>query len=80
MEGYSLALDFKIQAGLLDLLRELDQIVLDFNGRIYLSKDARVNREAFESGYPKIEDFRKLRQDMGLTDKFSSLQSERLSL
>jgi hypothetical protein len=39
LEGYSLALDFKIEEGLFELLNKLDKIVLKYNGRIYLSKD-----------------------------------------
>ena len=39
LEGYSLALDFKIEKGLFELLNKLDQLVLKYKGRIYLSKD-----------------------------------------
>ena len=58
----------------------LDRVVLVHGGRIYLTKDALVSRETFEQGYPHIEAFRALRRDLGLTLKFSSLQSERLDL
>lgn len=61
LEGYSLALDFKIQPGLFALLDRLDRIVLHYGGRIYLAKDARVSRETFERGYPQIDPFRQLR-------------------
>ena len=43
MEGYSLALDFKVEKGLFDLLNKLDEIVVKYKGRIYLAKDARVS-------------------------------------
>ena len=55
MQGYSLALDFKLEKGLMGLLNELDKIVIKYEGRIYLAKDARVSREVFELGYPQIE-------------------------
>lgn len=80
MEGYSLALDFKIQPGLFTLLERLDRIVLQYGGRIYLAKDARVDRETFEKGYPQIEQFRQLRSSLGLSNIFNSLQSQRLCL
>jgi len=80
LEGYSLALDFKIQPGLLTFLNELDKVVLKYQGRIYLAKDARVSRETFEQGYPNIEKFRSLRNSLGLDKKFSSLQSIRLGI
>jgi FAD/FMN-containing dehydrogenase len=80
MEGYSLALDFKIQKGLFNFLKELDQIVLEYNGRIYLAKDSRVDKSVFEKGYPNINQFREFRKLQGMTEKFTSLQSERLGL
>jgi len=80
MEGYSLALDFKIQKGLFDFLKELDHIVLEYNGRIYLAKDSRIGKSVFEKGYPNIEQFRGLRKSRGMKERFTSLQSERLGL
>jgi FAD/FMN-containing dehydrogenase len=80
MEGYTLALDFRIEPGLFDLLDELDQIVLQYGGRIYLTKDVRVSREVFEAGYPQVETFRALRRKYGMDKKFNSLQSLRLGL
>ena len=43
MEGYTLALDFKITSTLLTVLDELDQIVSELGGRIYLAKDCRMS-------------------------------------
>ena len=80
MEGYSLALDFKIEPGLFELLDRLDEIVVAYGGRIYLTKDVRVSRETFEKGYPQIEKFRTLRQAYKMDKKFQSLQSQRLGL
>ena len=80
MEGYTLALDFKIEKDLFPLLDRLDEIVVKYGGRIYLTKDARVKREICEQGYPEVEKFRKLRQDYGMHEKFQSLQSKRLGL
>ena len=80
MEGYSLALDFKIEKGLFELLDTLDQIVLRFGGRIYLTKDVRVSKETFEKGYPMIEKFRAFRKENGMDKKFHSLQSKRVGI
>lgn len=80
IEGYSLALDFKIEDGLFELLDELDEIVVECNGRIYLTKDVRVSKETFESGYEKIEQFRKFRKENKMDEKFNSIQSKRLGL
>ena len=80
LEGYSLALDFKITKSLFIILNELDKLVIKYNGRIYLAKDARVSRAVFEQGYANIDKFRKLRQKYGMDKKFSSLQSKRLNI
>ena len=80
IEGYSLALDFKIEKGLFELLDRLDEIVLKYQGRIYLTKDVRVSRETFEQGYPNIEKFRAFRKKYGMIDTFQSLQSKRVGI
>jgi len=79
-EGYTLALDFKRDAGLFPLLDRLDAMVLDYGGRFYLTKDARVSKATFEKGYPHIDEFRAWREKQGLTNKIWSLQSRRLGL
>ncbi len=80
MEGYSLALDFKIEEGVFELLDRLDKIVLKYNGRIYLTKDARVSKDVFEKGYPNIDRFRDFREEFGMNKKFQSLQSQRVGI
>ena len=40
IEGYTLALDFKVNKGLKKLVDQLDTIVENFGGRIYLTKDS----------------------------------------
>ena len=64
IEGYSLALDFKIDKDLFKLLDKLDDVVVRYDGRIYLAKDARVSKDVFEAGYSKIEDFRMFRKKL----------------
>ena len=77
-EGYSLALDFKIEPALFKLLDRLDAMVLEYGGRIYLTKDVRMSRATFEAGYPEIETFRALRSKLEADAVFQSLQSKRL--
>ncbi len=80
MKGYSLALDFKIEKGLFQLLDLLDKIVVEHGGRIYLTKDVRMSRGVFEQGYPEVEQFRRIRDKYGMSKIFHSLQSKRLGL
>lgn len=79
-EGYTLALDFKIEPGLFELLDELDQCILEYGGRFYLAKDARVSKTVFEAGYPAIAQFREFRSKHKMNQKFNSLQSSRLGI
>ena len=80
MEGYTMALDFKIEPRLFPFLDELDRIVLDHGGRLYLSKDVRMGREMFIRGYPRWKAFDSLRITYGLKTRLRSLQSDRLGL
>ncbi len=80
MEGYTLALDFKATPGVLAMLMELDEIVADHGGRVYLAKDARMNPEIVSLGYPRLEAFRAIREKYQLAKTFQSLQSHRLGL
>lgn len=79
-EGYTLALDFKYEAGLLELLSELDAMVLTYGGRLYLSKDARMSEATFKHSYPNWTQFQEVRARYGALHKFASLQSRRLGL
>lgn len=80
MEGYSLALDFKIEKGVFELMDKLDEIMVKYGGRIYLAKDVRVSKEVFEKGYPHIDAFRQFRKDNELDRVFNSLQSKRVGI
>ena len=80
IEGYSLALDFKIEDGLFELLDQLDLLVIKYGGRIYLAKDVRVSKAIFDQGYPQADTFRALRQQYQMHKKFNSLQSTRIGL
>jgi FAD/FMN-containing dehydrogenase len=80
MEGYTLALDFKLEDGLFSLLDELDRIVLDYGGRLYLTKDVRMSETTLIKGYPKLAKFIQVRRDYGAENVFRSSQSERLGI
>lgn len=80
MEGYGLAMDFPATPAVMALLQRLDEIVLAKGGRLYLAKDARMDRRVLDAGYPGAEEFRRLRQEHGLQPVLQSLQSQRLEL
>jgi len=80
LAGYTIALDFKMQPKLLPLLDELDHLVVDYGGRLYLAKDVRMPGKIFRSSYPRWEEFMKIREARGMVQKFNSRQSRRLGL
>jgi FAD/FMN-containing dehydrogenase len=79
--GYTLALDLPMTgAGALRLLDELDDIVLSRGGRVYLAKDARLAPAAFKRMYPRLEEWRRVKESVDPTGRFSSNLSRRLGL
>ena len=79
LEGYTIAMDFKVKNDLWSFLDNLDAIVSKYNGRTYLAKDGRMKKAFFESGYPKLKNFKTIRTQYNLK-KLQSLQSKRLGL
>ena len=69
--GVTLALDFP-NAGERThrLFSRLDAIVREAGGRIYCAKDARMPRDLFESGYPRLQEFM-LYRDAGISSALS---------
>ena len=80
MKGYSLALDFKVNDKILNMLDKLDKIVCDYDGRVYLTKDARLSKKYFQNTYPKVKNFIKIRNELDPNKRFRSQQSERLGI
>lgn len=78
MEGYTLAMDFPIRKGLFDFLDELDQVVLSYGGRLYMTKDARMKAEMFWKSYPHAAEFLEIVERYNPGHAFQSIQSERL--
>lgn len=80
MEGFSLALDFPIKPGLFEFLDELDRIVLEYGGRLYLTKDVRMDKNMFTQSYPNVERFINNVRDLNHGHKFRSFQSDRVGI
>ena len=79
-DGYTLALDFKYEPAVLELLEALDRLVLEHGGRLYLAKDARMSEATFKAGYPHWQAFQEVRAKYHALGRFSSEQSKRLGL
>jgi len=79
-EGYTLALDFPVRKNLFKFLDELDEIVLKYGGRIYLSKDARMNPDVFWRSYENANKFIDVLKKYNPGFKINSLQGRRLNI
>jgi decaprenylphospho-beta-D-ribofuranose 2-oxidase len=80
MDGYTLAMDFRGDHNSLALLNRLDVITAELGGRTYLAKDARTTPHCVAQGYPRLEAFKRVRQQLGLKGRVESLLSRRLGI
>ncbi|MTI38750.1 FAD-binding oxidoreductase [Fulvivirga lutimaris] len=80
MEGLTLALDFPVRKGLFEFLNELDVIVLEYGGRIYLTKDARMDGQTLAQSYPNFSKWKAIVEKYNPNFKFASTQSDRLNI
>jgi FAD/FMN-containing dehydrogenase len=80
IEGYTLALDLPVASGLIPLLHELDRMVLNYGGRIYLAKDAAMTSQTFAAMYPKLGEFRAIKRKLDPRGLLSSSQARRLGI
>ena len=78
--GYTLAMDFKRDATLFSLLEEIDELVLAYEGRQYLAKDARMSERVFKQSYENWEKFIAVKSKYDPNNIFASQQSKRLGL
>jgi decaprenylphospho-beta-D-ribofuranose 2-oxidase len=78
--GWLVCLDFPIVDGLGKFCTELDEDVLSLGGRLYTAKDSRTSAETFHQMYPRVDEFKKIRQTIDPEGKFASDMSRRLEL
>lgn len=79
--GWTLALDVPVASrGLGDLLHGLDRVVLDAGGRHYFAKDAHMSREAVRRGYPRLDEWKAIRDEVDPHRVFQSDLGRRLGL
>lgn len=79
--GTTLALDFpNVGARLFKTMDRLDDIVIDCGGRVYLGKDARLDKDSFRSMYPEWQEWKAVRDAWDPDHRFQSDLGRRLGL
>lgn len=79
--GYTLSMDFPIKKGLSETCRELDRIVLECGGRLYLTKDSMLSEDTFKQMYDgKWQQWIEIKKKYDPEMKFKSDLGRRLAL
>jgi decaprenylphospho-beta-D-ribofuranose 2-oxidase len=69
-----------VRPGLVEFLAELDRLVLARGGRIYLAKDATATRDTVRAMYPRLDEFRAIKQRLDPRGVLSSSLARRVGL
>ena len=81
LKGWTLAVDVSASFhGLFELLDEMDSHVVELGGRIYLSKDSRMNPYYLGTMYPRLNEFLAVKNRIDPDHLFTSNLSLRLGL
>jgi decaprenylphospho-beta-D-ribofuranose 2-oxidase len=81
MEGWTLAVDIPSSHKKLDLiLNELDTMVVNAGGRIYLTKDSCMDSRLLPKMYPHLEDWKEMKKQIDPNSVWQSDQGRRLGL
>lgn len=78
--GYTLTLDIANKPGLTEFLHELDRILLDHGGRLYLAKDVAATAETIAAMYPRLDAFRAIQRRLDPEGRLSSDMARRIGI
>ena len=79
IDGITLAVDFAYNSKLWPLLDQLDEIVIENKGRVYLAKDCRLNSTNFRKMYSDaLPEWESVRERYNFNNKFNSTMFDRI--
>ena len=81
ISGWTLALDLPVgPAALPGVLDDLDEMVIEAGGRVYLAKDSRLSPEAVRVMYPRLPEFLEIKNRIDPRHQLASDLARRLHL
>ena len=78
--GITFAIDFPANKNNKACIEELNQTLIDYQGRVYLAKDLLLNKEQFQTMYPQHNNFIEVLKKYNLNKVFQSKLSQRLEI
>ncbi|MCC7159764.1 MAG: FAD-binding oxidoreductase [Ignavibacteria bacterium] len=80
-KGYTLSMDFPVKKGVIKMCKQLDDIVLEYGGRTYLTKDSILDELTFKKMYGGLwEKWMEIKHKYDPENKFSSSLARRIGL
>ncbi len=81
MQGWTLAIDLPLHSPhSSEALKEIDRIVMEAGGRLYLTKDSRMNPEHLAIMYPRLAEWKEIKNNCDPNNSWQSDQGRRLRL
>jgi len=80
-KGYTLSMDFPVRKGVIEMCKQLDEIVLNYGGRTYLTKDSILDEMTFKKMYKGLwEKWVDIKVKYDAKNKFTSNLARRVGL
>ena len=81
MKGWTLAIDVPLgNKQLSRVIRDLDRIIVGVGGRVYLTKDSCTSSNLIPLMYPRLEEWKEIKQEIDPLNLWQSDQGRRLNL
>lgn len=80
IDGWTLTLDIPMRDDLVPFLRECDELLLRYGGRLYMAKDVCARADVFAAMYPRLAEFQAIKRKLDPKGKLSSRLARRCGI